>query len=90
MSNIDNQYANPSSIIHSVVVNTGFGEVILDRPNEAYFNSLIYGSYNLIINLISRVYLKISVYCVSLKNFTSQSGALLTNYAIYGKFKLGK
>ena len=46
MSNIDNQYANPSSIIHSVVVNTGFGEVILDRPNEAYFNSLIYGSYN--------------------------------------------
>ena len=46
MSNIDNQYANPSSIIHSVVVNTGFGEVILDRPNEAYFNSLINGSYN--------------------------------------------
>ena len=46
MSNIDNIYANPSSIIHSVVVNTGFGEVILDRPNEAYFNSLIKGSYN--------------------------------------------
>ena len=46
MSNIDNKYANPTSIIHNLVVSGRFGGTILDRPNNLAYNKLIKGQYN--------------------------------------------
>ena len=46
ITNIDNEYSNPSSIIHSISPTVGFGEQIIDRPNEHSWNKLIQGSYN--------------------------------------------
>tara|TARA_R110002012_G_scaffold158318_3_gene319717 strand:- start:916 stop:1782 length:867 start_codon:yes stop_codon:yes gene_type:complete len=46
MSNIQNPYANPSSIIHNLVVQGGFGQQIVDKPNEYAFNKLLEGQYN--------------------------------------------
>lgn len=46
MSNIQNEYANPSTIIHSLVVSGSFGSTILDRPNELAYNKLIPGQYS--------------------------------------------
>jgi len=46
MSNIDNAYANPSSLIYSVVANVGFGEIINERSTNFIWNKLIDGTYN--------------------------------------------
>jgi len=46
VSNIDNQYANPTSILYSIVPNVGFGELISEKPPQFAFNKLIDGTYN--------------------------------------------
>jgi len=46
MSNIDNAYANPSSLIYSVVANVGFGEIINERSTNFIWNRLLDGTYN--------------------------------------------
>lgn len=46
IDNIQNKYASPSTIIHNLVANVGFGERVIDRPNEFAFNSLTKGQYN--------------------------------------------
>jgi len=46
LSNIENAYANPSSIIHNLVVQGAFGSTIVDKPNEYAWNKLIEGQYN--------------------------------------------
>lgn len=46
MSNIQNPYANPTSIIHNLVVSGAFGATILDKPNEFAYNTLTKGQYN--------------------------------------------
>lgn len=46
LQNINNEYASPSSIIHSISPQVGFGQLIVDRPNEFAFNDLIKGTYN--------------------------------------------
>ena len=46
LSNIQNPYANPSSIIHNLVVRGKFGSTIIDKPNEYAWNKLLEGQYN--------------------------------------------
>lgn len=46
LSNIQNPYANPSSIIHNLVVQGAFGATIIDKPNEYAWNKLLEGQYN--------------------------------------------
>ena len=46
ISNIDNVYSNPSTIIHSISPSVGFGMQIIDRPSEFAWNRLISGSYS--------------------------------------------
>lgn len=46
ITNIDNKYANPSSIIYSITPNVGIGELILEKPPEFNYNRLLRGSYN--------------------------------------------
>ena len=46
LSNIDNKYANPTSIVHNLVVSGPFGGTILDRPNNLAYNTLVRGQYN--------------------------------------------
>lgn len=46
VSNIDNQYASPSSVLHSVVPSVAFGELISEKPPQFAFNKLIDGTYN--------------------------------------------
>lgn len=46
VSNIDNRYANPSSILYSVVPSVAFGELINEKPPQYAFNKLIDGTYN--------------------------------------------
>jgi len=46
LSNIQNPYANPSSIIHNLVVQGAFGATIVDKPNEYAWNKLLKGQYN--------------------------------------------
>lgn len=46
ISNINNQYANPSSIIYSVSPNVGFGEKIIEKPPEFTWNRLLSGTYS--------------------------------------------
>lgn len=46
VSNIDNRYANPSSILYSVVPSVAFGELISEKPPQYAFNKLIDGTYN--------------------------------------------
>jgi hypothetical protein len=48
VSNIDNQYATPSSILYSIVPTVGFGELISEKPPQYAFNKLIDGTYNTI------------------------------------------
>jgi hypothetical protein len=45
-SNIDNQYANPTSVLYSIVPNVAFGELIAEKPPQYAFNRLIDGTYN--------------------------------------------
>jgi hypothetical protein len=44
ISNISNEYSSPSSVIHSVVPDVGFGELIKSTPNEYVFCRLLKGT----------------------------------------------
>ena len=46
ISNISNNYANPSTIIYSVSPNVGFGEKIIEKPPEFTWNRLLSGTYS--------------------------------------------
>lgn len=46
LSNIDNKYANPSSVIYSIAPAVGIGELIIEKPPELNFNKLLAGTYN--------------------------------------------
>jgi len=46
MSNINNQYAQPSSIIYALVPTVAAGEIITERPPQFMWNKLIDGMYN--------------------------------------------
>lgn len=46
MSNINNQYSSPSSIIYAIVPTVAAGEIILERPPQFMWNKLIDGTYN--------------------------------------------
>jgi len=46
VSNIDNAYATPSSVLYSVVPSVAFGELISEKPPQYAFNKLIDGTYN--------------------------------------------
>ena len=44
ISNISNEYSSPSSVIHSVVPDVGFGELIKSIPNEYVWCKLLKGT----------------------------------------------
>jgi len=44
ISNISNEYSSPTSVIHSVVPDVGFGELIKSVPNEYVFCRLLKGT----------------------------------------------
>jgi hypothetical protein len=46
VSNIDNQYSQPSSILYSIVPNVAIGELINEKPPQYAWNKLINGTYN--------------------------------------------
>lgn len=46
ISNINNQYSQPSSIIYALVPTVRIGEVIIERPPQFAWNKLIEGTYN--------------------------------------------
>ena len=46
ISNIDNMYANPSSIIYSLSPAVPIGQLIVEKPPEFNFNTLLRGTYN--------------------------------------------
>lgn len=46
MSNIDNAYAQPTSIIYTLVPSVGVGELINEKPSNFVWNKLIPGTYN--------------------------------------------
>jgi len=46
ISNIDNIYASPSSIIYSLSPSVAIGELIVEKPPEFNFNRLLRGTYN--------------------------------------------
>lgn len=46
ISNIDNAYANPSSIIYSLAPAVAIGELIVEKPPEFNWNKLLRGTYN--------------------------------------------
>lgn len=46
LTNIDNKYANPSSVIYSIAPSVGIGELIIEKPPELNFNKLLAGTYN--------------------------------------------
>lgn len=46
ISNIDNAYSNPSSIIYSLAPSVAIGELIVEKPPEFNFNKLLKGTYN--------------------------------------------
>lgn len=46
MSNIDNAYAQPTSIIYTLVPTVAAGEIIIDRPPNYIWSRLIDGTYN--------------------------------------------
>lgn len=46
ISNIDNMYANPSSIIYSLSPAVPIGQLIVEKPPEFNFNTLLKGTYN--------------------------------------------
>lgn len=46
ISNIDNKYANPSSIIYSLAPSVAIGELIVEKPPEFNFNKMLPGTYN--------------------------------------------
>ena len=46
ISNIDNKYSSPSSIIYSLAPAVAIGELIVEKPPEFNFNKLLPGTYN--------------------------------------------
>lgn len=46
ISNIDNIYASPSSIIYSLAPSVAIGELIVEKPPQFNFNKLLRGTYN--------------------------------------------
>lgn len=46
ISNIDNAYAQPTSIIYTLVPNVAVGQIINERPSNFIWNKLIPGTYN--------------------------------------------
>jgi len=46
LQNIQNPYANPSTIIHNMIVTGSFGSQILDKPSEFAFSDIIKGQYS--------------------------------------------
>jgi len=46
ITNIDNAYAQPTSIIYTMVPNVGIGEIINEKPPEYIWTKLINGTYN--------------------------------------------
>lgn len=46
ISNIDNVYANPTSIIYSLAPSVAIGELIVEKPPQFNFNKLLRGTYN--------------------------------------------
>jgi hypothetical protein len=46
ISNIDNIYASPSSIIYSLAPSVAIGQLIVEKPPEFNFNALLKGTYN--------------------------------------------
>lgn len=46
LSNTDNAYAQPTSIIYTLVPNVAVGELISERPTNFIWNKLIPGTYN--------------------------------------------
>lgn len=46
ISNIDNAYAQPTSIIYTLVPNVAVGEIINEKPSNFIWNKLIPGTYN--------------------------------------------
>lgn len=48
ISNINNPYSQPSSIIYSLAPNVAIGEQIVERPPNFMWNKLIEGTYNTI------------------------------------------
>lgn len=46
ISNIDNIYANPTSIIYSLSPSVAIGELIVEKPPQFNFNKLLRGTYN--------------------------------------------
>lgn len=46
ISNIDNIYANPTSIIYSLAPSVAIGELVVEKPPQFNFNKLLSGTYN--------------------------------------------
>jgi hypothetical protein len=46
LSNIDNAYAQPTSIIYTLVPTVAVGQLINERPANYIWNKLIPGTYN--------------------------------------------
>jgi hypothetical protein len=46
VSNINNPYSLPSSIIYAITPSSGIGAVIIDKPPQFCWNQLINGTYN--------------------------------------------
>ena len=46
ISNIDNIYASPNSIIYAITPQTGLGGLIQDKPSNYAWNKLLNGTYN--------------------------------------------
>jgi len=46
ISNIDNIYANPTSIIYSLAPSVAIGQLIVEKPPQFNFNKLLQGTYN--------------------------------------------
>jgi hypothetical protein len=46
ISNIDNSYAQPSSILYTIVPTVAPGEIINERPTNFIWNKLLNGTYN--------------------------------------------
>jgi hypothetical protein len=46
ISNIDNKYSNPSTIVYQINADVGFGQLISITPPQFAFNKLLPGTYN--------------------------------------------
>ena len=46
MSNIDNDYSQPTGVIYTIVPSVAIGQVINEKPPAFIWNKLINGTYN--------------------------------------------